>query len=510
MTASCWWQTHQTANRYDLFDSSISYAHTRSIANGKQCHLILMLDKNANIGRQTVRHIARMPEEVQRWTQFVAVRKEGAYPPAEIVQETQVYHSDSEDDMQESAQYIKDPTMSGRIYPQDAVDVIYRYFSLSEPTSNLKLQPIFEYSSALPTSHRCTVTFPPAAPISTVQGPTSVSKVAARRAACFEACKRLHNLGLLSYKLFPRPREVARRLRPVAVSVDEDIEQTKGDILPTLPPAPAPPSLAPIMSEVHLPKSKVQGFSGTRCYKRKSPEFWKNAIEADRTRFYPTIVTVDRNHNPQKPYRPILIITAVPLPSIDDFQLFFATMPSVTYLRPAFPMVFDKDQLELLHRYTIRAMRGIFNKAFVCPMEEMPFLIAPLDFGWNIETGKADAKWPFPDVSDYIPWDLILYAAEQHLVPLRAESLESLEEDIKDAVVQDWWSEYTKRYDCMRVRADLNPLTPLESLAVRDVFGCLPAVELTFISASTNSVPWWISAKPNEKVSKGWLIMDNR
>ncbi|KIM21363.1 hypothetical protein M408DRAFT_104950 [Serendipita vermifera MAFF 305830] len=452
--------------RYDIFDSSVSYAHTRSLANGKECHLILMLDKNADVGRQNVRHIARMPDAVKEWTQRVAARREGAYPPPEILQKTQVFHSDSEDDAEETARYIKDPTMSGKIYPQDAVDVIYRYISKlpTKATGDIRLQPIFTYSSPSEKSHICTVRLPPDSPISIVQGPASVSKTAARRAACFETCKQLHDLGLLSYKFFPRPKEVARRLRPIAVSVDEDIEQTKGDILPTLPPAPAPPNLSSNTQQNGTAQPKAQGLAGTRCYKRKFPEFWKNAVEADRNQFYPTIVTVDRNHNPQKPYRPVLLITSVPLPSIGDFQLFFATMPSITYLRPALPMEFDKDQLALLHRYTIRAMRGILNKGFMCPVDAMPFFLAPLDFGWDIEMGKREASWPFPDVSDYIPWDLIVYAAEQHLVPLRIESLESLEEDIKDAVVQDWWTEYTRRYDCMRVRADLNPLTPLESL----------------------------------------------
>lgn len=427
-----------------------------------------MLDKNADIGRQTVRHIARMPEAVKEWTQRVATNKEGAYPPPNILQTTHVFHSDSEDDAQETAQYIKDPTMSGKIYPRDAVDVIYRYLSAlsTMATSDIRLKPVFSYSSTSGTSHICTVMLPSGAPISSVQGPVSVSQVAARRSACFEACKQLFELGLLSYKLFPRPKEVARRLRPIAVSVDEDVEQTKGDILPTLPPAPAPPNVPLDTAQGRLSETKQQGLAGTRCYKRKSPEFWKNAVEADGHRFYPTIVTVDRNHNPQKPYRPVLLITSVPLPSIDDFHLFFATMPSLTYLRPALPMDFDGSQLALLHRYTIRAMRGILNKAFICSAEEMPFLLAPLDFGWDIELGKREAKWPFPDVSDYIPWDLIVYAAEQHLVPLRTESLESLEEDIKDAVIQDWWTEYTRRYDCMRVRPDLNPLTPLDSVAV--------------------------------------------
>lgn len=436
------------------------------MAKGAQCHLILMLDNNAGIGRQIVHRTARMPPQVREWSQIVAVRKAGAYPPSNLLQTTEGYHSDSDDSEEE---YLLDPTMSGKIYAKDAVSVIYRYMASTteEMDEDIRLEHVFDFSITPQGKHVCTVLFRPGAPLLSVKGPASATQAAARRAACFEACKQLYQRGLLSYKLFPRPKEIARRLRPIAVFIDQDIEQTKGDILPKLPPAPMPPSAVVETTQASDPvASRNQSLSGTRCYKRKAPEFWKNVVKPNSTQMYPTIVTVDRNHNPQKPYRPILIITRSPLPTIDDFRLYFAVLPSMTYLRPALPMKFDTEQINLLHRYTIRAMRGVINRPFVCPIQEMPFFIAPLDFGWDIELGKAESRWPYPDVSDYIPWDLVVYAAEQHLVPLRTESLKSLEDDINDAVIQDWFTEFTKRYDCLQIRTDLNPLTPLEGLNV--------------------------------------------
>jgi len=139
----------------------------------------------------------------------------------------------------------------------------------------------------------------------------------------------------------------------------------------------------------------------------------------------------------------------------------------------------------------------------------MPFFIAPLDFGWDIELGKTESQWPYPDVSDYIPWDLVVYAAEQHLVPLRTETLASLEEDINDAIIQDWFTEYTKRYDCLRVRSDLNPLTPLEGLNVR-ACSTRQLWDSRMLHRRIRNLKTWLnSARPREEGSKDSWIMHN-
>ncbi|PVF99771.1 hypothetical protein CPB86DRAFT_756304 [Serendipita vermifera] len=451
---------------YDLFDCNVSYAHIRTIAQETQCHLIFMLDKNADMGRRIIRQIARLPEEVRKWTQTMATDKSGILPPGSIMQTTDTYHSASEEEGEGVSAYLLDPLMSGRIYPQDAVSVLYRFLATVNPRNEPDATEWHLFHFHITTSPQkgyvCTVTLPVWSPIQRIVGPISVSQPVAKQAASFEACRQLQTLGILPYTLFPRPREVARRLRPVAVFIDEEVEQTKGDILPILPPAPAPPNALDSSQVIDDQILKSQKMSGTRCYKRKFPEFWKNALECRHEFYYPTIVTVDRNHNPLKPYRPVLIITRAPLPEVEDFKLHFASMPSVTYLRPARPFHLAIDQLKHLHGYTLRVMRTISNKPFTCPMEDMPFFLAPLDFGWDIDLGKMGSSWPFPDVSDYIPWDLVIFASEQYMVPLNTDSIEALEEDIKDAVVQDWRTEFTRRFDCMRMRRDLNPLSPMD------------------------------------------------
>ncbi|KAG9024593.1 hypothetical protein FS842_005446, partial [Serendipita sp. 407] len=180
--------------RYDIFDSSISYAHTCALANGPECHLVFMLDPNSDAGRRTVRHLARMPEDLKHWTQLAATRETGAYPPANMLQTADYYHSDSEEDVNFRSEYIKDPTMSGKIYADDAVNVVYRYFSslpsASRPT--ITSRAIFRFTSSSPSVHVCTIIFPSGSPFSTVEGPPSASTIAAKRAACFKACKQLH------------------------------------------------------------------------------------------------------------------------------------------------------------------------------------------------------------------------------------------------------------------------------------------------------------------------------
>lgn len=464
-----------TASRYDLFDSHVSSAQVRSVAAGSGSHVIFMQDKNSDLSRKIIRKMARAPPALKRWAQTVAVKRTGAFPPMSLDDSNDAWHSDSEDDEDHFADYIKDPTMSGLIYPQDSVGVIYRYLSkLSQKQEAEAIQEnVFEFTEkpGAPTPWVCNLVFPPGAPLSVVQGPASVSQVASKRAVCFKACQDLYEKGILSYEFFPRPKEVVRKLRPVAVFIDEEEEQTKGEVLPTLPPAPMPPNTTPdevaaAQATQATEQTATQTVTGTRCYKRKKPEFWVNTSTVYLGKWYPTVITVDRNHNPEKPYRPVVVFTRRALPTINDFKLYFSRMPSVAYLRPGSPVDIDEGRMQLLHRYTLRVMRSIVNKAYTCEYNDMPFFVAPLSFDWDIQVGMTPPKWPFPDVLGFIPWEQVMFAADQYLVPLRTETPQALEADIQDSIIQDRWTEFTRRYDCIRVRPELNPLSKLDNTDV--------------------------------------------
>jgi endoribonuclease Dicer len=464
--------------------------------------------------------MARAPPALKRWTQTVAVKKTGAFPPMSLDDSNDAWHSDSEDDEDHFADYIKDPTMSGRIYPQDSVGVIYRYLSkLSQKQDAEAIQEnVFEFAEkpGAPTPWVCNLVFSPGAPLSVVQGPASVSQVAAKRAVCFKACQDLYEKGLLSYEFFPRPKEVMRKLRPIAVFVDEEEEQTKGEVLPTLPPAPMPPNTTPdevaaVQAAQATEPTVSQTVTGTRCYKRKKPEFWANTSTVYLGKWYPTIITVDRNHNPEKPYRPVVVFTRRALPTISDFKLYFSRMPSIAYLRPGLPVDIDEGRMQLLHRYTLRAMRSIVNKAYTCEYNDMPFFIAPLSFDWDIQVGMMPPKWPFPNVLGFIPWEQVMFAAEQYLVPLRTETLQALEADIQDSIIQDRWTEFTRRYDCIRVRPELNPLSKLDNTDVGILSSdalCLVPEGLGSAAQKTRNTRMCLSgARRNARASRAWLTI---
>jgi endoribonuclease Dicer len=63
------------------------------------------------------------------------------------------------------------------------------------------------------------------------------------------------------------------------------------------------------------------------------------------------------------------------------------------------------------------------------------------------------------DISDDVPWDLVSLAADHWAVPINKNSPEQLELDLKDAIVQDRWIEFTRRYKVVKVRHDLTPLS---------------------------------------------------
>jgi endoribonuclease Dicer len=65
------------------------------------------------------------------------------------------------------------------------------------------------------------------------------------------------------------------------------------------------------------------------------------------------------------------------------------------------------------------------------------------------------------EVVNDIPWDLVKLAADNWVTKLQMENLEA---SIEDAIVQDRWIEYTRRYYALKLRGDLTPLSkPVDS-----------------------------------------------
>ncbi|KAI0049624.1 ribonuclease III [Auriscalpium vulgare] len=426
--------------RYDLFDSQVSYANARGRTRGRESHLIHMLQRGDDVHRRRLTQLTQLDAAMQLWMDKVVTTYHGAAPPSTILETNDPYFSDSDNEAEEEV-HIKDPTTSGRIRPQDATGIIYRFVaSLPSTDSRSSNEDLFRYEEVhneeyLEPRYICTVTLPPGPPCRMASGSVSPTKAHARRSASFQMCVALFELGVLDYHFFPRPPYATkdqRRIPDPAGFLDADY----ADGFLNLPPKGGG-------------QSKT---NGTRCYPRKQPDFWTNALTPTTHLLYPTIVSVDAT----EPHHPMLILTRLPLPSFPSFKLFRTGVSDLVQLWRGTPFEVDDDRRYQLYRYTTRVCRSIMNKPYVCRMDSMPYFFAPLDASWNLFDVPQDDRWRSTEVASHIPWDLVKLAAEKYVTELQFDDLEASTDDV---IIQDRWIEFTRRYYVVKVRRDLTPLS---------------------------------------------------
>ncbi|KAH9482923.1 Dicer-like protein 1 [Psilocybe cubensis] len=420
--------------RYDLFESQVSHAYVRARTRGRESHLVHMVERGNDVHRRILHRITNIDADMLKWTEILCNSAESSIPPESLQETINSYHSDSDDeDAGPHSQFIEDPTTGGRIYVQDATTAIYRYASgVRRIIPNTPLNhALFTFKDiqkefGIPRAYVCAINLP-STPIDKTFGDTSVSKADARRSACFKACKLLYASGLLDCRLVPLPN----RLR-----AQYDFESRR------------------VIGKDSLPE--VKPISGTRPYRRKQPVFWENCSDALSDTLYPTIVSVNGSDNDSEVYAPIVILTKKPLPVMPSFRLFCSGSIVDVHFQKALPLMFDEERLNNTHLFTVRICRAIMNKALVCPLEDMPYFFLPLPLGWR---PIVNNPLEIPDIANAIPWELVAEAAHHWAVPIKRASPEELEADLYDAVVQDRWIEFTRRYKVVQVRKDLTPLS---------------------------------------------------
>lgn len=445
-------------SRFDLFESQVSHAYVRARTRGRESHLVHMVERGNDVHRRILSQITYLDASMLHWTEILCNSPGSSIPPRTLRETINPYHSDSEDEDELPEPFIKDPTTSGRIYLQDATTVVYRFaasLGINEDDA-LVDRPLFEFSETqrepgVPRAHACTIVFP-RSPIDEITGPSSFSMDHARRAACYQACVELFQAGFLDYRLFPLPSSVIAK---------HDLDSTTGTIRINLDSS----------GKDNLPPQGVDASNksvGTRCYPCKRPDFWSNTAAMPATTLYPTIISTDHPDEATQAHAPMLILTRQPLPSLASFKLFFSGVTAMVKFRQGASFDVYETQLEDLYLYTLRICRAIANKPFTCSLENMQYLFCPLGLGWNepMHVDNPD-RWDLPRVVDYIPWDLVNQAAETWAVPLKSETVEEMAEDIEGAVIQDRWAEFTRRYDALKVRPDLTPLSKPADSPVR-------------------------------------------
>ncbi|KAI0303226.1 hypothetical protein BC826DRAFT_984082 [Russula brevipes] len=407
--------------RYDLFDSQLSYANCLARTRGKGSYLIHMMQRDCDSHRRRLLQITRLDDTTRTWVDNVLQDQEGSIPPVTMLDSHDPYLSDSEGE-DDSAAYIKDPTTGGRIrgVPVHS-SALFRFETIS-------------MSWGSQSQFICTVTLPSRTHVPPASGPPSTSRAHARRTACYRMCNQLLERGMLDPQLFPRSplKIIGKRSIP---DVSRTLDCTE-DLIATRPSQPAV-------------ASKQTGVHG---YPHKKPTFWENSIALKSDGLYPTVISI----RGEETYGPLVLLTQVPLPRMSSLKLFDSGFRMTVELIRGARFDVDAERLQDLYRYTIRVYRSIVNKPLICQLEEMPYFLAPLKTSWSGFSRSPADHWPEAEIVSDIPWDLVKLAADNWVTGLETEDLEA---SLEDAIIQDRWIEYTRRYYALRIRRDLTPLS---------------------------------------------------
>ena len=438
--------TRTNPSRYDLFDSQLSYANCRARTRGQDAHLVHLIQRGCDSHRRRLLQTTRLDEATQTWFDNVPQNPESAIPPVTMLDSHDPYLSDSEDE-DDLASYIKDPTTGGRIRVQDATRIIHRFAANASAADGAPdhSSALFQFDS-VPESQEsqtrfiCTVTLPPGPGVPPVSGLPSTSRAHARRMACYRMCNELFQWGLLDPQTFPRSsfKNIGQRRIP---DISLTLDCTEEALIATIP--------------TQLTAASKQ--TGVHGYPRKKPGFWENMAALKSDCLYPTVISVQG----QETYGPLVLLTRAPLPCMSSLKLFDSGFRIVVELQRRARFDVDAERLHDLYRYTIRVHRSIVNKPLICQLEEMPYFLAPLEASWLGFSRPLADRWHMDEVVDDIPWDLVKLAADNWATELQTENLEA---SIEDAIVQDRWIEYTRRYYALTLRRDLTPLSkPVDS-----------------------------------------------
>lgn len=348
-----------------------------------------------------------MEEEMKQWCQAL---------PAD--RKAMMDENDDNDDNDDLGKYsfyrYGVPSTGALVTLNSATALVYHYCAKLPSDKYCTLRPQFEIISE-ETGYVCRLRLPPNAAVLEVTSAIFESKVVAKRVAALEACTQLHRVGALNDHLLPELE---------SDEIDEEYQDEKG---------------------------LREGSNQRRNrYPMKVPEFWAlgegSSIVALR-RLFITVLQVDLSDGMDdgQPYRTLCLLTRDAIPKIPSFLIYFQGVgKTVNILSMAKPISVDDEKVEMLYQFTMKLCSSIVNKEFLCPLEEVPFLVAPV-------VQKAQ-----PECNDeLIDWHEIKTATEKWMLPVNPDT-----DALTDTIVVDT-TNYDRRYFVQAVRHDMNPCSPI-------------------------------------------------
>ena len=161
----------------------------------------------------------------------------------------------------------------------------------------------------------------------------------------------------------------------------------------------------------------------------------------------------------------MLILTRCPLPVFEPYNSFFKGVPVTTRLSNAPHVNLNPDQLRNLALFTLRVCRNIMNKPLISTLDDMLYWFAPMR-SCSISAGEITGM---PSILESISWEGVTQTVTAQSFSINAESADTIEQDIQDAVIQDRRVEFTRRYEVVTLQRDMTPHSLIANDLVRSV-----------------------------------------
>jgi len=397
--------------RFDELPCHLTQALCREATTN---HLVQMVER----GRlQDTKFPQPTPDAAgQEWIENLT-RLDDAIPPPSIY-----IRPSTESPLPLTHRRLRDTTTAARLSPSDALITIYLILQeRSKSGIGVPGQRTVHFSRRDKTPRdTCQVSIPGFKDCNGIEE-YGHSRLEALIAVCFSACQLLQTRGLLEPAHF-------------------------STIYP----------FVPVPRVIEPQQSKKAKSNGVRTHPRRSPLFWSLSTETLGGLWHPTIVFIDGSAGE---FGLLAILTRHPLPVISDFPLSISGNPINVRLRKCQSGLLSLDEAEQLRRTTLRIMRFVGNKPFVCNLNQLPYLLFPLEPEPSLLRSLHEPYWAH-DGYPRLDWisGIVMNMAASAFLPIMTDRTEDIIKELDDAIIQDRKIEYTKHYFVKKIREDLTPL----------------------------------------------------
>lgn len=151
------------------------------------------------------------------------------------------------------------------------------------------------------------------------------------------------------------------------------------------------------------------------------------------------------------PVRQMAFLTWKEFLKLPQFQLYFRGKPFNIRVHPFTDAVsLDKEDIELLSKFTLSICSAINNKEYKCPIKDFPYFLAPL-----VHT-NGSKKAEVATVND-IDWEEINRVSNTMSLSI---DLADIEASLRDKIIVDYTDSF-RRYFVHSVCLDMNPFSPI-------------------------------------------------